>query len=111
MSADPDDRPAAPVGSTDAPPAAATGGDEGRERWRRVEQIYTDARTVSGDERMAMLDTACQGDVALRHEVESLLDCERAAAGFIESSAIEVVASALREDDGGELAGSRIGAY
>ena len=44
-----------------------------RERWQRVEQIYRQALDRESPAREALLDEACAGDAALRHEVESLL--------------------------------------
>ena len=55
-----------------------------RERWQRIEQIYRQALDLGEPAREALLDDACADDAALRHEVESLLACEPAAAGFIE---------------------------
>lgn len=43
------------------------------ERWRRIEALYHAALMRPERERAAFLDTACDGDEALRHEVESLL--------------------------------------
>jgi len=44
-----------------------------RERWRRITRIFHSALTRPDTERPAYLDSACGGDAALRHEVESLL--------------------------------------
>jgi Tol biopolymer transport system component len=41
--------------------------------WRRVEQLFHDARERPPDQRGAFLAQACNGDPALQHEVESLL--------------------------------------
>jgi serine/threonine-protein kinase len=43
------------------------------ERWRRIEQIYHAALELPENERSVFLTTACQDDVELLHEIESLL--------------------------------------
>jgi eukaryotic-like serine/threonine-protein kinase len=49
--------------------------------------------------------------LALRHEVESLLACEPAAVGFIETPALAIAADILAREPGADLVGRRIGAY
>ena len=44
------------------------------ERWRRIEEIYHLACAQSANDREALLDRACGADLALRQEVQSLLD-------------------------------------
>ena len=54
-----------------------------RERWLRVRGIFDQASDLDTAERDAYLDRTCDGDAALRAEVEALLDADRAAAeGF-----------------------------
>ena len=60
-----------------------------REQWQHIEQIYRQTLDLDRPARERLLDQACGGDAALRHEVESLLACEPAAGGFIEAPAIE----------------------
>ena len=43
------------------------------DRWASVERIYHEAVDLPVGERAAFLDSACAGDDALRHELESLL--------------------------------------
>ncbi len=54
------------------------------ERWREVEAMFLATRDQESDERAAFLERACGADVALRHEVESLLAADRGATGFLE---------------------------
>jgi eukaryotic-like serine/threonine-protein kinase len=54
------------------------------ERWREVEAIFLAARDRGPGERAAFLEQACGTDVALRHEVESLLAADEVATGFLE---------------------------
>ena len=62
------------------------------ERWKRVEELYNAALQVAAEDRSAFLERECHGDHNLREEVESLLECEQSAAGFIESPAFDVAA-------------------
>jgi eukaryotic-like serine/threonine-protein kinase len=43
------------------------------ERWRRIEDLYHAARSLTPDARAQFLATACRGDESLRSEVESLI--------------------------------------
>ena len=72
------------------------------ERWRRVEQLYHSALKVSADQRATFLKTECQNDDDLRGEVESLLECEKSSADFIESPAFDVAAKLMAEDNANE---------
>jgi serine/threonine-protein kinase len=53
------------------------------ERWLRIEQVFQSALELESAGRAAYLDKACEGDAALRHEVESLLVYQAAAGGLI----------------------------
>jgi serine/threonine protein kinase/tetratricopeptide (TPR) repeat protein len=55
------------------------------EKWHQIRKIFDSARSLPIDERPRFLDAVCQADVALRHEVESLLDSDSAAGDFLES--------------------------
>jgi hypothetical protein len=81
------------------------------DRWSRIEALYHDARARAAPDRSGFLDRACEGDAALRREVESLLDYDAAADGFLERPAIEGAAVALAQDSGTTLVGQRIGGY
>jgi tetratricopeptide (TPR) repeat protein len=54
------------------------------ERWREVEAIFLATREREPGERLTFLEQACGPDVALRHEVESLLAADYGATGFLE---------------------------
>ncbi|HEX2712629.1 MAG TPA: serine/threonine-protein kinase, partial [Candidatus Acidoferrales bacterium] len=68
------------------------------ERWRQVEQLFHAALEREESQRAAYLATACQGDEALRREVESLLGFQKQAEGFMESPGREVAAKLLAEE-------------
>ena len=81
------------------------------ERWKQIETLCRDALEREGDQRAAFLNEACAGDEALRQEVESLLEHQQEAEGFIETPALEVVAKGLAEDQVMSLIGRQIGSY
>lgn len=56
----------------------------GRERWRRLEDVFREARSCEASERAAYLDDACRGDAELRAEVESLLAALERSPGSLE---------------------------
>jgi hypothetical protein len=58
----------------------------------RISDLYHRALVCTPDERGAFLQVACDGDAALRAEVESLLRYESGAARFLETPAA-VIAS------------------
>ncbi len=43
------------------------------ERWRRVNQLFQDARELAPEERAAFLDASCAEDEALRRELLAML--------------------------------------
>jgi eukaryotic-like serine/threonine-protein kinase len=55
------------------------------ERWQKIEAIFQDAADLPKDERKAFLANMCDGDIALRSEVEKLLKSDESASAFIES--------------------------
>ena len=57
------------------------------ERWKRVEELYHAARTRPSGERVAFLVEACPDDEALRRDVESLLNEQVSAGGFLDTPA------------------------
>ena len=60
------------------------------ERWQQIEKIWDSALGLTADEREAFLEKACLGDLALRRDVESLLQSEKKGEHFIEQPALEV---------------------
>src|ERR1700732_2416106 len=67
------------------------------ERCRQIEELYHAAREREPEEREALLAQACQSDVELRHEIESLL-AQGSLAGVMEQPRLEVVAQLLGGD-------------
>jgi eukaryotic-like serine/threonine-protein kinase len=70
----------------------------------RVRALLQDALEQPEEDRAAFLSRACQGDEAIRREVESLVEAHAAAGGFLETPAFRVatevpVAPALQPGD------------
>ena len=77
----------------------------------RITEIYHAALTRPPEERRAFLNDACQGDEALRRELESLLGYQSAAARFLEGS-VAVVGEALAASvRGTAMVGRQLGPY
>ena len=79
--------------------------------WAQVSRLYHAALAQDANERDRFLAKACEGDDALRREVESLLAHEGTAEGFLSAPALEVAAKVMAEDAGGSLSGRQIGSY
>lgn len=80
------------------------------EEWEKVSQLYHAASELEGDARSAYLAQHCDGDDALRREVESLLAAEAEAGDFISSPVAGAFASDLMKMDG-PAPGDMLGHY
>ena len=60
-----------------------------REAWPRLKEVFAGARALALDARPAYLAEVCNGDEALRHEVELLLAHGDQAASFLETPAMQ----------------------
>ncbi len=73
------------------------------DRWERARAIFQGALEQPDEERPAFLSAACQGDRAVRGEVESLIAAHAAAGMFLETPAFRVTTDvdvpALRPGD------------
>jgi len=81
------------------------------ERWQEVDKLFEQALDHQPEMRGVFLDEACQGDAALRREVESLLASDRQAENFLESPVLEVAAEAMATQGPPSLVGRVLGAY
>src|SRR5271168_5022466 len=81
------------------------------ERWSRIEELYHSAAALRPRERTGFLDRACQGDLGLRQEVESLLAHEQQAENFVESPALEMAADLLARGEQHTLVGQQVSHY
>ena len=59
-----------------------------QELWRKVEELFHAALERKPEARQAFLDDACNGDTAVRRQVELLLAKEEQAGSFLETPAI-----------------------
>ena len=60
------------------------------ERWQQVKRLFHDACERAPEERAVFLDAACDGDVELRREIESLLAVHERAGDFMQQPAMNV---------------------
>jgi serine/threonine-protein kinase len=49
-----------------------------REKFKRAEELFLEATELEPDKRQIFLDQACEGDAALRREVDALLAHDQA---------------------------------
>jgi eukaryotic-like serine/threonine-protein kinase len=80
------------------------------DRWKRVDSLYHQAAARTGIDRSTFLDEACEGDDALRRELDSLLAHDDPAGPFLEESALTVAAREVA-DHMPRLTGRRFGPY
>ena len=78
-----------------------------REAWPRLKEAFEGARALALDARPAYLAEVCNGDEALRHEVELLLAHDDQAASFLETPAMPFDDSLVAKS----LEGQCIGPY
>jgi len=71
------------------------------ERWRLIEDLFTQALERPASDRQAFLDQVCQGDQDLRRELESLLECDAPDQRLVD-------VPEMQDED---MAGRRIGPY
>src|SRR5689334_21712490 len=87
------------------------------ERWRQVQGAYLNVTVLEEAARPAFLEKTCRNDPEMRHELESLLDCENKIGQFLEQTAIEalvaeygaVVVADVAAEDERDLVGSVVG--
>jgi eukaryotic-like serine/threonine-protein kinase len=80
-------------------------------RFQTIEEIFLAALEQDQEQVSAFLDTACEGDAALRHEVEALLASDQRAGRFIETSSVGLATKVIQNQQADSLAGRTIGHY
>jgi len=80
-------------------------------RFQTIETIFRAALNQEPDQISAFLDTACEGDEALRCKVEALLASRQRAASFIETSAVSLATRIIQNGQADSLVGQTIGHY
>src|SRR5947207_6557 len=76
-----------------------------------IKEIFQGALDCEPDRVSAFLETACQGDKILRHEVEALLTAHQQAGNFIEAPIAGLAANIIQKGQTGLLIGRTIGHY
>ena len=80
-------------------------------RFQTIEEIFLAALDQEPDQVSAFLDTACEGDAALRREVEALLASDQRAGQFIETSSVGLATKVIQNQQADSLVGRTIGHY
>src|SRR6266566_1730676 len=80
-------------------------------RFQTIEEIFLAALEQEPDQVSAFLDTACEGDVVLRREVEALLAADQRAGRFIETSSVGLATKIIQNGQADSLVGRTIGHY
>src|SRR6266496_1741922 len=78
---------------------------------QKIKEIFQGALDCEPDKVSAFLETACQGDKILRHEVEALLTAHQQAGNFIEAPIAGLAANIIQKGQTGLLIGRTIGHY
>jgi eukaryotic-like serine/threonine-protein kinase len=77
----------------------------------RISDLYHRVLACAPAERAAFLEKACDGDHALREEVESLLRYESNSARFLETPAAVAVIDLAETPDRSQMTGRQLGPY
>src|SRR5262245_51216062 len=78
------------------------------ERWQQVKRLFHDACERAPEERGVFLDAACDDDVELRREIESLLAVHERAGDFLQQPAMNVALAGGSGDAEGEIEAGRL---
>ena len=81
------------------------------ERWQQVKVLFDEAIALEPPKRGRFLSEVCKNDEQLRREIETLLDSFDEAESFMESPAVEEVASLIVERKAKPESGARIAHY
>jgi len=81
------------------------------EGWQRVKAIFQEAIQLAPGERTVFLAGACQGDDALRQEVESLITSHEKSGEFIDAPAYQAAAEMIVDSRAELKSGQTIGSY
>ena len=78
------------------------------DRWKQIEDLYHAARARPSGARVAFLADSCRDDESLRREVESLLNEQVSAGGFLDTPAAALLAADLTP---ATMTGHTLGGY
>jgi len=81
------------------------------ERWARVKELFEAAVDLDPNQRATLLAKECDGDQALRSEIESLLKSDEQTDAFIEQPAFAIPRNLFPGNEDEPVAGRKFGAY
>jgi serine/threonine-protein kinase len=81
------------------------------ERWAQVKELFEAAADLTPHDRAVLLGNECDGDHALRREVESLLASDAQTGSFIEQPVFDIPRDLFPEAPEESLVGRQFGAY
>ena len=81
------------------------------ERWKRIEELYHEARARPPAERAPFLADACSDDEAMRRNVESLLADSESDDGFLAEPALATAAHEVTDFVLTTMSGASLGGY
>ena len=81
------------------------------EQWHRVKEVFEAALERDSSQRASFLDEACDGDIALRREVESLIESYEKEENFMSLPAMAAAARSLLDEQAESLVGQMVGHY
>lgn len=86
------------------------------EQWNKVAELFQAAREKTGEERVALLDSALSDDPSLRAVIEQMLRDDQAACSFLNESPLQAFAAAADSgkntaSDARVIAGLKFGRY
>jgi predicted ATPase len=81
------------------------------ERYQRIKALLQSALERESEQRPAFLNEACDGDEALRKQIESLIVASERAGSFIESPIGEIAALFVTDDQTRLIVGQSLGPY
>ena len=79
------------------------------DQWQQVKALFHAALECEPKQRAEFLAAACDGDMSLQREVESLLASHEQAGSFIEAPAFEEAAQLLADEPDNAIIGRQIG--
>src|SRR5262245_21716205 len=82
------------------------------DRWQQVQELYHAALELEPNQRSAFVKENCDGDEAVRREVEALLASHgKAGSSYLETPALKLAAHAVAETPSRSLVGKTLGNY
>ncbi len=80
-------------------------------RWQKIEELFNATLALPFDKRERFLKSACEDDLRLRTEIDSLLSEVDQPDAFLSESTLALGAELLAQDHSESLAGETLGAY